>query len=88
MNGLMKIGAGVVARIIDFAFSGYGLVCDVVFLKLILRHISYRYLSCLQLCSESRFAEAANASLQKVKEHLSDLLQSGNEHRNAYYRHR
>jgi hypothetical protein len=88
MNGMLKIGAGVVARIMDFAFSGYGLVCDVVFLKLIVQHVGYRYISCLQWWRESSLMDLVNASWVHLKAHVSDLMQSGDESRTSYYRQR
>lgn len=54
MSGITKIVAGVFARVLDFAFSGYGLVCDAVILKIIFQHFRYRYLRYRNLWETSR----------------------------------
>lgn len=45
MKEIKKICAGMVARILDFTFAGYGFVCDRTFLKIIFHHIRYDYIS-------------------------------------------
>jgi len=42
----MKICAGMIAKILDFTFAGYGFVCDRTFPKIIFHHIRYHYTSC------------------------------------------
>ncbi|MDP4128757.1 MAG: hypothetical protein Q8918_06675 [Bacteroidota bacterium] len=54
MNGIAKIGTVLMARILDFAFSGYGLVCDVVILKILFQHFHYQCIRCRNLWMESR----------------------------------
>jgi len=46
MKGIMKICTGMIAKILDFTFAGYGFVCDRTFLKIIFHHIRYHYTSC------------------------------------------
>ncbi|MEO6963770.1 MAG: hypothetical protein ABIY90_17510 [Puia sp.] len=71
MNGMLKTGVSVFARIMDFAFSGYGLVCDVVFLKLMFQHVGYRYISWLQFWKGSRMANVVNNSWMHLRTRLS-----------------
>jgi hypothetical protein len=44
MNGIAKTCAGMLARILDFSFAGYGLVCDKAFLKILFHHARYLWL--------------------------------------------
>jgi hypothetical protein len=44
MNGIAKTCAGMLARILDFSFAGYGLVYDKAFLKILFHHARYLWL--------------------------------------------
>ncbi|HEY4155127.1 MAG TPA: hypothetical protein VGM24_06860 [Puia sp.] len=49
MSGIFKIISGLIANVLDFAFAGYGLVCDNSFIKINLNHLNFRYTRCRDL---------------------------------------
>jgi hypothetical protein len=46
MKGITKICTGMMVKILDFTFAGYGFVCDRMLLKIIFQQIRYHYVSC------------------------------------------
>lgn len=74
MNGIARISAGVAAKIIDFAFSGYGLVCDLVFLKIIFQHYSYRCIRIRNAWMQSSLRAELKVVMLQVENKLNDLM--------------
>jgi hypothetical protein len=74
MKGIMKICTGMMAKILDFTFAGYGFVCDKTFLKIIFYHIRYYSVSCRNFivkCSSTPFLKEYYT---RIADELSALL--------------
>jgi hypothetical protein len=44
MHKIIKFSTGLTARILDFSFAGYGLMCDTAFLKIIFRYLGFPFI--------------------------------------------
>jgi hypothetical protein len=73
MGGIFKICTGLIAKILDFAFAGYGLVCDAAFLKIIFRHISYPIGRCRKLVAKYREQSWFGCLYTRIAEKLAEL---------------
>lgn len=44
MHKIIKFWTGLTARILNFSFAGYGLVCDPAFLKIIFHYVGFPFI--------------------------------------------
>jgi len=74
MKGIMKICAGMMAKILDFTFAGYGFVCDKTFLKIIFHHIRYLSVSCRDFIVKCYSTPFLKEYYTRMADELSALL--------------
>ncbi len=74
MNGISKICIGVITKILDFTFAGYGLVCDGIFLKIIFHHLGYQYNRYRNLVVKYRMPAYVRELYTRTAEKLTGLM--------------
>jgi hypothetical protein len=87
MHGITKIVTGVTAKILDFMFSGYGLVCDAMLLKTIFQHLHYRYIVCRNLMANARLVSLCRQIRSHTINKMTELVRP-EEDRKWYARER
>ena len=70
---MAKIARGMFAGVLEFTFSGYGLVWDMGFLKIIFQHGLYQYSRVRNLLTDYRMQLPLKGIYTRIKEIYSRL---------------
>lgn len=73
MNRIAKMLSGIITKILDFTFAGYGLVCDGAFMKIIFHHINFQYIRCRNFIVKSWLQSPGKEVYGRLADKLADL---------------